>query len=140
MWHNDAQTRKQIGLPLEDKFAKEFSCECGGTFVKSKRYWMPDLTCDTCGRQIDIKFSPQTERTGNIAISANAWHKYTNDTMIVTYVTGSWFGMDKEDIEENCDCIHDAIDSTHPNSGGYNGGRYDSSFYLIPVNSLLVIG
>ena len=140
-WGHGSETkRKDFGLPLEEEFAKKFVCECGGKFRKSKRYWEPDLTCDACGQKVDIKSSPQTARTGNLSVSAKMWHKYDEDVLIVTNVSGTWLGGDKAEIEENCGCIDKPLDSTHAKTGGYDGGAYASSFYLIPVRSLQVLG
>lgn len=138
--HTNAENRKGSGLPIEKQFAQEFTCGCGGFLRRSTRYWESDLTCDDCGKKFEVKSSPQIERTKNIAISAKAWSHYSEDTLIVTEVGGVWYAEDKQTITENCNCIHDTISSTHPETGGYRGNAYDSSFYLIPVSSLKVIG
>lgn len=137
--HASAESRKSHGLPIEKQFAKKFVCQCGGKFRRAVRYWEADLQCEDCGQLVEIKSSPQTARTGNIAISARAWHHYSEDILVVTNVSGTWLGSVKTDIEEICDCIHDALGSTHKDTGGYGGGAYDSSFYLIPVRSLQVL-
>jgi DNA-directed RNA polymerase subunit RPC12/RpoP len=143
MNHQSAESRKEYGLRLEREFEEQgFGChKCGGRLVRNRRnYWKSDFICENCGQQVEVKGSPKTEDTGNIAISADAWKNYDEDVLIVTNVTGTWMGRTKWKIERDCDCIHEAIPSTHSGSGGYNGGSYSPSFHLIPVSSMRVIG
>lgn len=135
--HASSKSRKNAGLPLEKQFREEFSCGCGGRLVRPDHYWECDYECEDCGNRFEIKSA--SERTGNIAISQKAWESYSDETMIVSADGHYWYAADKQTITNTCNCIHDARSSTHPETGGYGNGAYDSSFYLIPLSSLNVL-
>jgi hypothetical protein len=99
-WHDDANTRKEIGAGYERQFENEIRCHCGGSFsfIGSQQAGFPDFTCDNCGQLVDVKSSPQAERTGNIAVSAIPWSHYPDDMLLVAYVKGRWIGEYKQNI------------------------------------------
>src|SRR5688572_19499078 len=99
-WHEDANTRKRVGDALENLFAKEVRCHCGGEFqfIGHRYKGCPDYTCDYCGQLVDVKGSPQAERTGNLAVSAIPWSKYPDELLLATKVKGQWVGEYKRFI------------------------------------------
>src|SRR5689334_2486360 len=107
--HANENNRKGYGLEIEEKFQLEVLCSCGRHFVKSPNPFTCDFVCKICKTKVDVKFSPKTQQTWNITISANAWNKYANDTLIVTYASGTWYGAEKWDIQ-----VNDEHESTHP--------------------------
>lgn len=136
--HASAENRKDVGLPIEERFPKEIKCHCGGTFRHPKYNYYhkkPDFVCDACGQTADVKYSEQTIRTGNIAVSSARWNDYPDDMLVVTYTTGTWQYNFKYEITP---INADAHESTHAKHGGYNGNYYSSSFYLISVEKSLI--
>ena len=111
-WHDDANTRKSIGDEVESLFESTVTCACGGRFrfVGHLRPGFPDFTCETCGQLVDVKASPQAERTGNISVSAIPWQNYPDEMILVTRIGGEWIGEYKHLIQvEN----HAAFQPTH---------------------------
>ena len=97
MWHDDPIIRQQIGDQAEKQFPLQVRCHCGGTFqfVGDRRAGFPDFTCENCGQLVDVKNSPQAERTGNIAVSVQPWEGYHEHMLLVTKVRGQWIGQYK---------------------------------------------
>jgi hypothetical protein len=100
MWHQNAATRKRGGDRSEKLFARQVCCHCGGSFrfVGNVRHGFPDFTCENCDQLVDVKSSPQAERTGNLAVSAIPWSHYPDNMLLVTQVNGVWIGEYKKFI------------------------------------------
>lgn len=111
-WHSDPRTRRAIGDDAEKLFAAQVRCHCGGEFdfIGTLRPGFPDFTCMLCGQLVDVKASPQAERTGNISVSVRPWEGYPDDMLLVTVIGGRWLGEYKRNI---CLANHSALDSTH---------------------------
>lgn len=99
-WHDSADARKAIGDNLQDLFRDCVTCACGGhfDFIGGFHPGFPDFTCENCGQLVEVKSSPQAERTGNLAISAIPWTHYPDDVLIVTCIKGKWIGEFKKNI------------------------------------------
>lgn len=99
-WHSNPKTRKAIGDAAEQLFAQQVRCSCGGQFdfVGDRGPGFPDFTCDYCGQLADVKASPQSEKTGNIAVSAIPWERYPDDMLLVTLIRGRWLAEYKRNI------------------------------------------
>src|SRR3990167_8521161 len=97
-WHDDANIRKRGGDAAENLFTAEVACLCGGqfNFIGELRPGFPDFTCNFCGQLVDVKSSPQAERTGNISVSAIPWDNYPPDVLIVIKIKGVWIGQFKQ--------------------------------------------
>lgn len=126
-WHSDADTRKRIGDEAETAFAKTVICSCGGRFsrIGDLKPGFPDFTCDNCGQLVDVKASPQSERTGNIAVSAIPWSRYPTDLLLVTRIRGQWLAQYKRSI---------AVLNRVPFEPTHNGGHRqygNTRFHLI---------
>lgn len=93
-WHANVESRKTVGDAYEVEFADSIRCHCGGAFqfIGDGFAGCPDFTCDNCGQLVEVKGSPQAERTGNIAVSAIPWSHYPNDMLLVTKIKGRWIG------------------------------------------------
>lgn len=100
-WHSDPNNRKSIGDNAERLFQKHVRCLCGGEFdfVGDRGPGFPDFTCDYCGVLADVKSSPQSEKTGNIAVSAIPWENYPDDVLLVTLIKGQWLTEYKRNIQ-----------------------------------------
>lgn len=94
MWHSDERIRKKIGDGAEDLFEAQVRCYCGGKFqfIGDQRIGFPDFTCEYCGQLVDVKSSPQAEKTGNIAVSEIPFSKYSDNTLVVVNIKGEWLG------------------------------------------------
>lgn len=125
-WHANAQTRHKLGTQLEDRFQDEWQCGCGGdfAFIGDNYPGCPDFTCDNCGLLVDIKYSPQAEKTNNLAISARPWNGYPDDLLIVTSYKGNWVGQAKKQITPLNTRPFDATHKTRP-----------TKFFLIPLRN-----
>lgn len=99
-WHDDANRRKHGGDVAESLFAAQVRCHCGGrfSFVGNVKAGFPDFTCENCGQLVDVKSSPQSERTGNLSISAIPWQGYPDEMLLVTRIKGIWLGEYKRHI------------------------------------------
>jgi len=124
-WHADENKRKAIGDEYEDLFPQQVNCHCGGAFVfvGNVKRGFPDFTCDNCGQLADVKSSPQSERTGNIAVSQIPWDNYPDDMLLVTNIGGQWLGAYKRHI----DLGSVSRAPTHAQAGRFASTR----FYLI---------
>ena len=100
MWHEDTDERKRIGEQMQDLFQKSVRCSCGGKFkfIGDLQAGFPDFTCDYCSQLVDVKSSPQAERTGNLSVSAIPWNNYPDDVLLVTRIKGRWLGEFKRNI------------------------------------------
>lgn len=127
VWHDSDKKRKAIGDKAEKRFQNEFHCLDGGRFVYIGDQYRgcPDFTCENCGRLVDVKFSPQAEQTGNIAVSATPYDKYPDDLLIVTFVNGRLIGEYKKFIHIPTPV---AREPAHQKPGTYP----NTKFYLIP--------
>src|SRR3972149_7196801 len=96
-WHDDADNRKRGGDKAEKSFAESVHCFCGGEFKFINTFGY-DFTCENCGQLVDVKSSPQAEKTGNIAVSAVPWSKYSDDLLIAIFIHGEWIGEYKKFI------------------------------------------
>lgn len=107
-WHSDPSKRKQYGDMLESAFAKEVRCSCSDSFVFIGDAYLgnPDFTCKNCGLLVDVKGSPQAERTGFISVSAKPWKGYPWDLLLVTKIGGIWIGEYKKHIHLENECPH----------------------------------
>lgn len=126
-WHDSSITRKKLGDAAEQEFARVHVCSCGGhfSFIGDVRAGFPDFTCDHCGRLVDVKSSPQSEKTGNISVSAIPWQRYPEDMLLVTCIGDRWIGEYKRNIHISTP----AREPTHDrNIGPYGNTRW----YLIP--------
>lgn len=126
-WHEDAKTRANIGDQAESRFARDVRCHCGGefTFIGNAYPGCPDFTCSNCEQLVDIKYSPQAERTGNIAVSAIPWSKYPDDLLLITFYHGKWIAGYKRDIRTS---NNDPFAPTHRSRA--------TRFYLIACDQL----
>lgn len=99
-WHDDVKTRASFGERAEAQFKRDVRCHCGGAFafIGDRYPGCPDFTCEKCGQLVDIKYSPQVERTNNIAVSAIPWSRYPDDLLLVTFYRGKWVTAYKRDI------------------------------------------
>lgn len=99
-WHDSAITRKKIGDASESNFTQAVRCYCGGTFnfIGNLRKGFPDFTCSECGQLVDVKSSPQAERTGNLSVSAIPWNRYPGDMLLCAFINGKWIGEYKGKI------------------------------------------
>ena len=100
-WHASVENRKAVGDQGERSFAASIICVCGGhfRFIGDAYPGCPDFTCDTCGQLVDVKSSPQSERTGNLAVSVIPWRHYPDDLLLVTKINGRWIGEYKRNIQ-----------------------------------------
>ena len=100
-WHLSYQARKRYGEQMEKKFQAEVRCHCSGAFsaIGLLRPGFPDFTCENCGQLVDVKASPQSEQTGNLAVSATPWKNYPDDVLLVTYWRGQWHGQYKRYLQ-----------------------------------------
>src|SRR3990167_7514514 len=101
-WHNNADERKRGGDEVEKIFQNKVNCSCGGAFkfIGDSYPGCPDYTCENCGQLIDVKSSPQAERTGNIAVSIIPYSNYPDDLLLVTLIKGQWLGEYKMYISQ----------------------------------------
>ena len=127
-WHKSFSARKQIGDVLENRFSKEVHCSCGGAFrfIGDEYPGCPDFTCEYCGLLVDIKYSPQAERTGNLSISSRPWNGYPEDLIIVTSINFGWVGQVKRLITP---LNNRPLQSTHRERA--------TSFVLIPLKNFV---
>jgi hypothetical protein len=125
-WHDDEKTRKALGDKAEKAFSEKFRCYDGGQFVFIGNQYpgCPDFTCDTCGRLVEVKISPQMEQTGNIAVSAIPWDEYPDNLLLVTFVDERLLGEYKEFISLQ---ERTARKPTHNGTGKFK----NTKFYLI---------
>lgn len=126
-WHEDPNARKRVGDALEKLFPKEVKCYCGKgdfQFIGDSYPGREDYTCDYCGQLVDVKGSPQAERTGNLSVSAVPYSKYAPETLLVTKVKGQWIGEYKRLI-----FVKDATprESTHHS----NNGKFKNTKYIL---------
>lgn len=125
-WHEDENNRKQIGDSTEKLFEKQVRCYCGGkfNFIGNLRAGFPDFTCENCGQLVDVKSSPQSEKTGNIAVSAIPWSNYPDEMFLVTRIKGQWIGEYKKHIRPK---------NTNPFAPTHHGaGKFkNTEFHLI---------
>lgn len=100
-WHDNAAVREAVGKTAESDFASSIVCHCGGRFkfIGDSYPGCPDFTCDICGQLVDVKISPQAERTGNLAVSVIPWRHYPDDLLLVTIINGRWLGEYKQHIQ-----------------------------------------
>lgn len=100
-WHDSANIRKRGGDAAESGFAAQVRCHCGGqfNFIGNLRAGFPDFACDNCEQLVDVKSSPQAERTGNLAVSAIPWSHYPDDMLLAAFIGGRWIGEYKRDIQ-----------------------------------------
>lgn len=127
VWHDNCDTRKAYGDLAENVFADTCRCSCGGRFdfIGDKQKGFPDYTCDNCGKLVDVKYSPQAEDTGNIAVSSIPWDHYPDDLLLVTFIKGKFIGAYKKDIQ--------TINRTPRNPTHFTKGVFgNTQFYLIP--------
>jgi len=126
-WHDDANTRARIGNEVEDKFSDAVICSCGGrfNFIGDSYPGCPDFTCENCGQLVDVKSSPQAERTGNLSVSVVPWSNYPDELLIVMQIAGRWIGEYKRYIQLLDSAPQKATHhSQHPKFG-------NTSFHLI---------
>jgi hypothetical protein len=99
-WHADPAIRRAIGDTVEDQFRQTVRCHCGGSFAFTGDAYRgaPDYTCENCGLLVDVKASPQSERTGNISVSVRPWDGYPEDLLLVTLVGERWLAEYKRNI------------------------------------------
>lgn len=99
-WHDDAELRLAVGSKPEARFPVEVRCHCGGEFqfIGHSYPGCPDFTCGECGQLVDVKNSPQSTQTGNLAVSTTPWLDYPEDLLLVTHYLGSWIGAYKKQI------------------------------------------
>lgn len=111
-WHYNPKTRKAIGDHAEMLFEKQVRCSCGGqfSFIGDSYPGCPDYTCEYCGQLADVKSSPQSDKTGNIAVSAIPWENYPDDLLLATIVNGQWVAEYKRNIRVS---NQRPFDSTH---------------------------
>lgn len=113
-WHSDPNTRRAIGDNAEKLFAEQVRCHCGGEFdfIGTLRPGFPDFTCMLCGQLVDVKASPQSERTGNISVSERPWEGYPDDMLLVTRIGERWLAEYKRHI-----CVSNKIPFASTHSG-----------------------
>jgi len=126
-WHDNENTRKRLGDEAEKLFEQQVRCRCGGHFKFIGDAWKgcPDFTCENCGQLVDVKSSPQSEETGNIAVSARPWADYPDEMLLVTRIKGRWIGEYKRHIAIN----GQPRKSTHNSTHSY---LKNTEWYLIP--------
>ena len=127
LWHSDVSRRKQVGDECEVDFVRRVTCSCGGrfSFIGNLRYGFLDFTCGYCGQLVDVKCSPQAERTGNISVSRRPFDEYASDVLIVTRINREWFWEYKSNIHV---LNKTPLQSTHKSQ---IGPLKDTDFYLI---------
>lgn len=125
-WHDSAEKRKAIGDSAEREFEKEVRCVCGGrfAFIGDSYPGCPDFTCEQCGALVDVKSSPQSKQTGNLAVSSIPWRNYPGDLLLVTNVSGKWIG----EYKRNIILVGREQSPTHSPDGSQLGA---TRFYLI---------
>jgi len=131
-WHDSAQYRKSLGDRVENRFAQQVHCHCGGEFryIGDAHPGFPDFTCDDCGQLVDVKYSPQARNTGNLSISERPWESYPDDLMIVTMLnesgrsTAEWIGQFKKSLNT---LLQKPLPATHRSR--------PTNFYLVSLDS-----
>lgn len=133
-WHDSAAVRLAVGQAAEARFARQVRCSCGGrfNFIGAQYPGCPDFTCEYCGQLVDVKFSPQAEATGNLAVSAIPWSKYPDDLLLATVYRGRWVGAFKRDLRPR---DPQARAATHGDGARYRGTR----FHLIPLAGFVAL-
>lgn len=142
-WHNSATTRKKIGDASESNFIQAVRCYCGGSFrfIGDLQAGYPDFTCSECGQLVDVKSSPQAEKTGNLSVSAIPWSNYPHDMLLCAFIKGEWIGEYKSQISPKnikpFSPTHNSRDSHLGNTEWYliswrNFGSLASMGYKVP--------